>query len=199
MARGKHREGYRRPRTGEQRKVRQPLRLDRLPQELREQIIALRAEGKTWKEIAELTGVPLTTVHRWYDLRVDQVRREVLRQAEQARVLAEKFSQFNFSDWTLAARNALASEVFEVLNAGTQEKKIKALSGLLMLLTRLRAAEAQQQRAELEKQKLEIARQRIEEFRRKNASAVKQIAAAAREGKTPPEEAIQRLKEAYGA
>lgn len=70
--------GYRQPRTGEPRKHRHPLRIDRLPEAVKEVIIAARAAGETWKRIAEMASaaagisLPRTTIQRWYDLRIEQ-------------------------------------------------------------------------------------------------------------------------------
>ena len=78
MSRGEHRPGYKRPKTGEARRVRQHFRIDALPQEVRERIRSLRAEGKTWQQISDLSidfsprRLSLTLLHRWYDVRVEQ-------------------------------------------------------------------------------------------------------------------------------
>lgn len=75
---GKHRPGYRNPRTGEKRQQRKPLRIDRLSVEVKDAIIDARAAGQTWRQAAEAAtskaGFKLssTTVQRWYDLRVQQ-------------------------------------------------------------------------------------------------------------------------------
>jgi hypothetical protein len=70
--------GYRHPRVGEKRQSRKPLRIDKLPAEVKSTIIDARANGMTWKETAHAASakagctLPPTTVHRWYDLRVAQ-------------------------------------------------------------------------------------------------------------------------------
>jgi hypothetical protein len=47
------------PRTGERRKAQQPLKIDRLPMEVREAIQFLKNKvGKTWLEIEELSALP---------------------------------------------------------------------------------------------------------------------------------------------
>lgn len=46
-----------RPKTGERRRVQQPLKIDRLPIEAREAIQQLRDQGKTWPEIEELSSL----------------------------------------------------------------------------------------------------------------------------------------------
>jgi hypothetical protein len=69
---------YRKPRAGEARKCRKPLRIDRLPQTIKELIIAARAAGESWQAIEVMASaaagvrVPRTSANRWYDLRVIQ-------------------------------------------------------------------------------------------------------------------------------
>jgi hypothetical protein len=81
---------YRHPRTGQKRQSIVPLRIDRLSQDIKDAIINARAAGETWKRIAEMASaasgqrLPMTTVCRWYDLRVTQqntndLLREVIR------------------------------------------------------------------------------------------------------------------------
>jgi hypothetical protein len=47
-----------RPKTGEKRELNRPLKIDRLPVEVRDAILALRDAGKTWPEIEELSALP---------------------------------------------------------------------------------------------------------------------------------------------
>ena len=81
MSKGEHRLGYKRPGTGEKRKVRQPLLINKLSIKTRERIKELRAEGKTWQEISDLSPkfspqrLALSTLHRWFDLAVEQPAR----------------------------------------------------------------------------------------------------------------------------
>ena len=66
------------PLTGEPRKTRQPFFINTLPRPTRERIRELRAEGKTWKEIEELSPtfspkrLPHSTLQRWFDVNVEQ-------------------------------------------------------------------------------------------------------------------------------
>jgi hypothetical protein len=72
------RKTYRSPRIGEARKHRKPLRMDRLPQKVKDLIIAARQAGETWQRTSEMASaaagmrLPHTTVQRWYDLRIEQ-------------------------------------------------------------------------------------------------------------------------------
>jgi hypothetical protein len=74
---GKHRPGYRAPRTGEPRRQRKRLLLDRLPETVKDEIVAMHEAGATWKEIARAISpkagqpVPTTSLHRWHSLRVE--------------------------------------------------------------------------------------------------------------------------------
>jgi len=69
---------YRHPRSGEARKHRKPLSIDRLPATVKDAIIGARAAGETWKETARIAsacaGMTLapSTLQRWFDLRVQQ-------------------------------------------------------------------------------------------------------------------------------
>ena len=81
MSQGKHRPGYRRPLTGQPRKVRQPFLINRLPAKTRERIEELRAEGKTWEEISARSlefsprRLAVSVLHRWFDVHVEQPAR----------------------------------------------------------------------------------------------------------------------------
>jgi len=71
-------QAYRHPGTGDARKSRKPLRIDRLPQTVKDFIISAHEAGESWKRIEEMAsaaaGIHLShsTLHRWYDLRIEQ-------------------------------------------------------------------------------------------------------------------------------
>jgi|SRR5581483_1068171 hypothetical protein len=198
---GEHKEGYRRPRTGEARKVRQPLRIDSLPQEVRDEILAARAAGKTWEETAERASqkagerLPVMTVHRWYDLRVDQVRREVMEQAERSRAIAAAFAAKGFERLPEAALNALTSEVFAVMEAGEAAQREKALGNLVFVMSKLITAQAKQKAVELEKEKIDLAKQKFEELRKKAEKATNDAAAKLGKGRALTIDDINRIRE----
>lgn len=70
------------PRTGEPRKHRRILVIDRLPQGVKDEIVAARAASETWQITADRASavagrrLPRTSVQRWYDLRVEQPAKE---------------------------------------------------------------------------------------------------------------------------
>src|SRR3954468_20228823 len=122
-----------RPGVGDTRKTRQPLKIDKLPKEWRDQIQKYRAQGSTWSEIEELSRgfewdtletkvlehfpdlkVPVSNLVRWYDLRVEQVNREILARSEQARELAQAIAGAGLKGAATdeAVTNALRDMIF---------------------------------------------------------------------------------------
>lgn len=73
---------YRSPRTGEPRRQRKPLKIDRLPQTVKDAIVAAREAGETWSHTSEIASaaaglrISVSAVQRWHDLRVEQPRKE---------------------------------------------------------------------------------------------------------------------------
>lgn len=185
--RGENKADYRRPRTGEKRRVRQPLRIDGLSQEVRETILKARTSGKTWEETAEeatkIAGEPLavTTVHRWYDLRVEQVQKEVMAQSARARAFAEKLARSEFRNISEAAINVLSSEAFTLAQSANPEERLKAGMILVQLAARIKRGELETERleldrkkfAEIDKERLELDKQKLEATRSK-VQALKQ-------------------------
>jgi hypothetical protein len=172
------------PRTGDKRKANLPLNIDRLPKEVHEDILRLRAEGKTWIEIEaesrefvpwddfapELVRkfpgrkIPHSNLHRWYDLRVDQVRKETLAEAEKARVFAEKFAAAKMDDADEAVVNALRDEVFRLTQAAdpkSRDQFRKMLGQLTLAMTRVERVKLQRKRVEADLAKIDAERARL--------------------------------------
>src|SRR5258708_7626929 len=112
---GQHKPGYRPPRRGEKRKVRQPFAIDKLPSAWRDQIIAWRAKWLTWEQIEEETKnlkwdeleksdpelalghfadrrIPQSTLHRWYDVQVEQKLEEMTEERKASLRIAAKLA-----------------------------------------------------------------------------------------------------------
>src|SRR6266404_1780912 len=110
-----------RPKTGEARKTRQPFAIDKLPSEWRDHIIALRAKWLTWEQIEEETRkldwekleqsepelvlshfadkrIPHSTLHRWYDVQVEQKLEEIEAERKASLAVAEKFAAAGYKD-----------------------------------------------------------------------------------------------------
>lgn len=176
-----------RPRTGDKRRTKQPLKIDRLPQSMRDRILFERNTcGRSWDEIeldspkfdewkdvpADVAALfpgkrlPHTNLHRWYDLRVDQVVKETLAEGERAREIAATFAGRAFDELSESVKNALAEQVF-MLTRSAGEKDVKTfrkeLGGLLFLLTKL-------QKAELDKAKLQVEQQKLADRKEREAA-----------------------------
>jgi hypothetical protein len=175
-----------RRKTGERPQVRQPLKIDKLSPEFREHIQSLRAENKTWLEIEELSPkfeqwnketaeakrlfpglrLPHTNLSRWYDLRVEQVMREKLAEAQRDREYVEKLANDIFPGTADAVTNALRQRVFALMQARGEKndtKLLQALSDFGWLIAQFQKVQIQRDKVELEKEKTETAKKRQEQ------------------------------------
>jgi hypothetical protein len=198
---GEHKPGYRPPRTGEKRAVRQPLKIDKLAQAVRDAILKARADGATWEETAEaaskLNGENLapSVVHRWYDLRVEQVQREVLDRAEQARMLAGSFRVNGIEGLPEAALNALGSVAFTIVEGGTPDERMKALGQFILVQNDVSKTRTAEKRVELKKREIDIEEKKVEVFLKKVDKATNEAAAKIGKGRTLTLDDINRIRE----
>lgn len=206
-----------RPKVGEKRQVRQPLKIDKLPAAMQERIIMARgrftsfdqieAESPTWPEwkdapteVARLfpgKRIPATNLWRWYDVRVEQVRKEVLAQAEAARQLAETFKGQELSEWQSAALNALRDQTFTLLQSVDPRNRgeaLKALQKLGEIIAELEKSKVRREAVELDKQKIEIARDKLDLMKSKILGLKKDV----KKKELSPDQLQQRLDEIYG-
>ena len=119
-----------RPRTGEKRKVLQPFRIDALPLSWRGRIIELRGSSWTWEQIEKETAawewgelndkqralfagrrIPMSTLHRWFDVRVLQPLAEIAGGSPSTDFIAAKVFGHDFEHLDDGAKNALADIV----------------------------------------------------------------------------------------
>ena len=200
----------RRPRTGEPRQVRQPLKIDRLPLELRDRVMLERAMGRTWDEIEQASPeftewakaepdavklfpgkrLPHSNLQRWYDLRVEQVRKEALAKAGRAREIAVEFSRRGFKDLPEAVKAALGDQIFALMESGAagDEKQFrKELILLGRLLNQNRRLDIAQEKVDVDKQKLSLVTAKVKGLKRDTEK--KQL---------NPAELQKRLDEIYG-
>jgi hypothetical protein len=178
-----------RPRTGEERKTHQPLKIDLLPQTARNAIEQLYDRGRTWTEIAEQSALPYsgkwesegggfvdweklelkvleqfpemrlakTSLLRWFDIRVAQARKQVLRESAQARAFAASFAGNNLFDANSAVVNALRDQVFTLIqSAGKGDKAAfaKGLKDLTLAMTRMQRVELQAKRVAVDERRV---------------------------------------------
>jgi hypothetical protein len=175
------------PRTGERRQVNQPLKIDKLPPLVHEALLSLRnGQGKTWKEIEALSAAPKgeggfvdweslplpvlelfpqmrlpeTSLHRWYDLRVSQVRRDVEQRSVVARQLAESFAKSVVTGGNEAVTNAARDQLMSLLAEDiTPKGRTNAAKGLIALAEILQAARAndiKERKVEVDARKMKL-------------------------------------------
>lgn len=207
-----------RPKTGEARRWRQPLKIDRLPSDVHEQIQKLKAAGHTWAEIEEMSPafvswdkldkevvklfpghrLPHTNLHRWYDLRVQQVREETLRRAESSRQVAAAFAGRSFKELPDAVRNLLGDMVFtftEKSGAEPEEKLFKAATELGWLLQRFRANDIREKKVAIDKRKIELAERELELKKKAVEKVTDEAAAKIGKGKDVTLDDINKIRE----
>lgn len=172
-----------RPQTGEKRDVRQPLKIDQLPPLMHERIerersrttrpypswTVLETESPKWEEWEQVTPevmalfpgkrLPHSNLARWWDLRVEQVRQEVLAKTASVRTFVESFAKRTFEDVDDAVINALRDMTFSLITAGGDPKSEKrfmsALNEFGYLVAKIKKVKLDQAKLELEKQKLD--------------------------------------------
>jgi hypothetical protein len=173
-----------RAKTGDKRLRNQPLLIDRLSNDVHNEILRLRATGNTWPQIEELSRefvpwdelppllvekfpgrkLPHSNLHRWYDLRVDQVQKEILAESEHAREIASVFAKAAMSGANEAVINAARDLIFKMLHQGdikSQSQVTKALISLADVMQRARANDIRQSKVDLEKERIEIVRTKL--------------------------------------
>lgn len=211
--------GKQRPRTGEPRKTRQPFAIDRLPSAWRDRIIALRAKWLTWEQIEEETKnfdwkkleetdpelalshfadkrIPHTTLHRWYDVQVEQKLEEIEKERQASLAIAEKFSAAGYEKLDESVKNALADVVFRhSKDSEDAEDFRKALADLAWILARNRQLDIQKQRAELAGRKVGLDEKKFEELRSKADKATNDAATKIGKGKPLTLDDINRIRE----
>jgi hypothetical protein len=183
MPREPHPVPKRRPKTGEVRQLNRPLNIDLLPIEVRDELVKLRNEGKTWPQLQELSQklvkwdglptnvlekfpdlyIPHTNLHRWYDLRVAQVRKEVLAESETARAFAEKLGAAGVENGSEMVVNAMRDQVFQFTKDIDPKSKInflKFLNQLGLTMTRFQRVAIQGKKVDAELAKIDAERAR---------------------------------------
>lgn len=207
-----------RPKTGERRRTRQPLKIDKLPAELHERIQRERAAGATWEEIEEMSPrfdewakvpaaaqllfvghkLPHTTLQRWYDLRVEQVKKEMLADAERAREIAAIFAGRAFKDLPEAVRNALGDKIFSLMQSAdekTQSKLRKELLELGFLLAQQRKLDIQDKKVAAETKRVDLLVRDFEMRKRKFDDETDKAARKLGKGKPITTDDINRIRE----
>lgn len=208
-----------RARTGDKREVRQPFAIDKLPSGWRDQIIAWRAKWLTWEQIEQETKkfdwkkleeldaefalsnfadrrIPRSTLHRWYDVQVQQKAEEIEAERQASLAIAEKFGASGYEKLDESVKNALADVVFRhAKDSEDAESFRKALNDLAWILARNRQLDIQKQRAELAARAVALDEKKFEELKAKADKATNEAAAKLGKGKTLTLDDINRIRE----
>ena len=192
--------------------------MDKLPSELLDRVMQERAAGRTWIEIEELSPrfsewqktdeavrarfpelkLPHTTLLRWYDLRVEQVKKEVLANQVRAREIAALFAGKEMKDLPDAVKAALSDQIFGLMQNTDEKNRSKAIAGLLglgVLLNEQRKVQLKERQVETLERTLQL---KIESMREKVAKLKKDVDGTGRKKQLSPEELKQRVDEIYG-
>ena len=102
--------------------------------------------------------LPHTTLHRWHDLRVAQVSREVLLRARQAEIVARAFAKSNIADDDDAVMNAARNVLMGVLSEDNSTAgRLNATKGLLKLsevMSRAKTNEIRERKVSVEERRI---------------------------------------------
>jgi len=164
-----------RPKTGEPRETHQPFAIDKLPSAWRDRVVGLCAKWMTWAQIEQettawewdkLTGeqmklfperrIPLSTLHRWYDVQVQQKLTEIAAERQASLAIATKLGAGGYEKMEQSVKNAIADVVFSYAKDSSDPDLFrKALTELGWLLARNRQLDIAKLKVEVEKQKVD--------------------------------------------
>jgi hypothetical protein len=204
-------------RTGEKRKTRQPLKIDLLPQSVHDEILKARAAGKTWEEIEKASHefvkwdelpttvleefpelkIPKSNLHRWYDIRVEQVQQEIIARAEGARRLATAFAERGFDQLPQAVINALSDCMFMLMekpNIAEDAEFRKHMAMVGLLIAENKKNELRERKVVVEEQSLDLQRQKLAMVKTKVQGLKEEVT----KRQVTPEQLKNRLDEIYG-
>lgn len=232
----------RRPGTGDKRKSNQPLKIDRLPVEVRDAIQFLKnTRGKTWQEIEELSSLPYnakwqsagggfvpweelptpvlelfpdlrlphSNLHRWYDIRVDQVTRETLARSAQAQALAKAFAKSVVKRDDQAVLNAARDQLMSLLaEDASPDSRLLAAKGLISLAQKMQASrlnDLRERKVEIDERQVKVAEKtlqmKLDAVREKAEALIGDLenAGGKKAASLTPEQLLQKVREIYGA
>jgi hypothetical protein len=141
--------------------------------------------------------VAKNTLHRWFDLRVRQVRAQVLAESAKARKWAEAFAGKDLPGTNAAVMNAMRDQVFTLMRQvgpGDQAKFLDGLNALSLTLARLQRVELQAKRVEVDSRKLKLLEEREEQQRQQLEAETEGAARKLSKGELTVED-INRLRE----
>jgi hypothetical protein len=104
--------------------------------------------------------LPKSSLHRWFDVRIEQVRAQVLADAATAREFAQVFTSATIEGGNDAVLNAMRDQVFELARSTSVSDRgafIEGLNVLTLAMSRL-------QRVDLMKRKVTVDEKKVEQL-----------------------------------
>jgi hypothetical protein len=199
--------------------------MDKVPQLLLDRVMQERAAGRTWMEIEELSPkfeewgkvqegnkdeyllafrlfpggrIPHTTLQRWYDLRVEQVKREVLADQVRAREIAGLFAGKSMKDLPETVRTAISDQLFGMMQNADEKSRHKVVAGMLALgelMAQQRKLEIQEQKVQAETKRVDLLERDFEMRKRKFDSETDKAARKLGKGQPITTDDINRIRE----
>lgn len=193
--------------------------------ELLDRVMKERAAGRTWSEIEELSPrfeewgkveqtnkdawllafkafpggrIPHTTLSRWYDLRVEQVKKEVLANQLRAREIAALFANKGIEQLPNAVRTAISDLIFGMIQNADETSRQKAVGQLLALgdlLNQQKKLEIQDRKVKSETKRVDLLERDFEIRKRKFDTETDKAARKAQRGKAITTDDINRIRE----
>jgi hypothetical protein len=193
--------------------------MDKLPTELLDRVMKERAAGRTWSEIEELSPrfeewektpetiraefpglkLPHSTLTRWHDLRVEQVKKEVLADQVKAREIAGLFAGKELKDLPETVRTAISDQLFGMMQNADEKSRHKVVAGMLALgalLNEQRKVQLKERQIQTDERSLQL---KIDLIREKVEKLKKGVDGSdGKKKQLSPEQLKQRVDEIYG-
>jgi hypothetical protein len=193
--------------------------MDKLPTELLDRVMNERAAGRTWSEIEELSPrfeewektspdiradfpgrkLPHSTLTRWHDLRVEQVKKEVLADQVKAREIAGLFAGKELKDLPETVRTAISDQLFGMMQNADEKSRHKVVAGMLALgalLNEQRKVQLKERQIQTDERSLQL---KIDLIREKVEKLKKGVDGSdGKKKQLSPEQLKQRVDEIYG-
>jgi hypothetical protein len=139
--------------------------------------------------------LPATTMHRWYDLRVEQVQKETMAQATRAREFAAAFASRGFKELPEAVMNALGDAVFALMEAqdeSTRGAARRELASLGFLLAQQKKNEIAERRVKAQESEVQI---KLDKARKEAEKATNDAAKKLAKGRDLTVDDINKIRE----
>jgi hypothetical protein len=157
-------------------------------------------------DLATLEKFPLmrltkSGLQRWFDVRMKQVRGQVLAESAKAREFAQAFAGKDLPESNAAVMNAMRDQVFNLMQSvGTrdQDKFLEGLNLLSLTMSRLQRVDLQARRVAVDEK---VVQMKLDAVKEKAGKLLGEM--EGREGKPPVqltrEDLLEKVREIYGA